>query len=220
MHVMPRKNSGFDANLPANVRYDKRLSSSAKILYAEIRALCNQEGYCWASTKHFEEAHGMSKRSILSMMADLETCGYIVRGRAENGERHITLAEQVQKTAPHGAENCTPPPSPLIYNNTLNMVQGKSKAPPKPTAQFTNHKLVIDPLFLAELRAVFDAALIDRETPKMERWLALNKPKKDYRRFISNWLNNASGDEQRKSTRNNDLQQQPASGLYDKLERL
>ena len=37
---------GFWAVLPAEVRYDKDLPASAKLLYAEISSLSDQLGYC------------------------------------------------------------------------------------------------------------------------------------------------------------------------------
>jgi hypothetical protein len=47
------ENPNYYAILPANVRYDKNLSANAKLLYAEISALSNKDGYSWASNSYF-----------------------------------------------------------------------------------------------------------------------------------------------------------------------
>ncbi len=42
---------GFYAILPATVRYDRRLKSAEKIFYAEITALSDKTGYCYAEQR-------------------------------------------------------------------------------------------------------------------------------------------------------------------------
>ncbi len=43
---------GYWAVLPATVRYDKTLRPNAKLLYAEITALADARGYCWATNSY------------------------------------------------------------------------------------------------------------------------------------------------------------------------
>ena len=62
---------------PANVRYDKGLTANAKLLYGEITALCNQEGYCWASNRYFAELYDSSERTIIRWIQNLEKKGHI-----------------------------------------------------------------------------------------------------------------------------------------------
>lgn len=69
----------YYAIIPANVRYDKNLPANAKLLYGEITALCNEKGYCWASTNYFQELYGVSRVSIQKWIRSLEENGYISR---------------------------------------------------------------------------------------------------------------------------------------------
>ena len=68
---------GYYAILPANIRYDKNITPNAKLLYAEITALCNEKGYCWASNAYFAELYGVSKTSISNWISSLQKNGYI-----------------------------------------------------------------------------------------------------------------------------------------------
>lgn len=65
------------AVLPATVRYDEKLSSSAKLLYAEISALTQKTGYCYAENSYFEQLYSLSERTIIRLIRELEAGGYI-----------------------------------------------------------------------------------------------------------------------------------------------
>lgn len=73
------KDAGFYAILPANIRYDKSLPANTKLLYAEITALCRTEGYCWATTKYFQELFGVDERTIERWIKKLVDKKYIYR---------------------------------------------------------------------------------------------------------------------------------------------
>ena len=90
----------YYAVIPANVRYDDDLPPNAKLLYGEITALCNQNGYCWASNKYFAELYGVSKVSISKWVKALEERGYITtelkrrEGTKEIEHRYITILNE------------------------------------------------------------------------------------------------------------------------------
>lgn len=65
------------AVIPAKVRYDKNLSSTAKLIFAEISALSGKEGYCWASNAYFADLYGCTKDTISRVISELEKYGYI-----------------------------------------------------------------------------------------------------------------------------------------------
>lgn len=75
---------GFDANLPADVRYNSNLSPMAKLLYCEIRALSSKHGFCYAKNKYFEKVFEITDRSIRLLLQQLKENGYIEIFKATN----------------------------------------------------------------------------------------------------------------------------------------
>ena len=96
---MEEKKSYF-AVIPANIRYDESLPPNAKLLYGEITALCNAEGYCWASNKYFAELYGVSVVSISKWISLLADRGYISseivykEGTKQIEGRYITIVNE------------------------------------------------------------------------------------------------------------------------------
>lgn len=67
----------YYANIPATVRYDERLRPNAKLLYGEITALTNREGFCWAGNEYFAELYKVDIKTISRWVSQLEKFGYI-----------------------------------------------------------------------------------------------------------------------------------------------
>lgn len=85
-----KENPNFYAILPANVRYDENLKANEKILYAEITALSNKEGYCYATNSYFADLYGVHKVTISTWISNLKTFGYIkVKNIYEKGSKQI-----------------------------------------------------------------------------------------------------------------------------------
>ena len=74
---------GYWAVLPAAVRYDPQLPPSAKILYAEISALTDQRGFCFASNDYFQKLFQISDRTLQRLFKSLQKHGYI---RIQDGD--------------------------------------------------------------------------------------------------------------------------------------
>ena len=74
---MTRINPNYYAILTANVRYDNRLTDSEKLLYAEITALTEKTGECWATNKYFAELYDVTTVTISRRISKLKDCGYI-----------------------------------------------------------------------------------------------------------------------------------------------
>ena len=65
------------ANIPANVRYDNSLKPMEKLLYAEITALLNKKGYCFASNAYFARLYECDKTTVSRWISNLQKKGYI-----------------------------------------------------------------------------------------------------------------------------------------------
>ena len=63
--------------LTAEVRYDSLLTWFERIMYAELSALANKTGECWASNKWFSDVFKQSTRTITRAITRLSERGYI-----------------------------------------------------------------------------------------------------------------------------------------------
>ena len=87
---------GFYAILPSPVRYDRRLSASEKVFFAEITALSDQCGYCYAG-------NGAAMQRRISPLPDAPHEGAPETEADKNvGERHPVSA---------GDKNVAPTPT-------------------------------------------------------------------------------------------------------------
>ncbi len=85
-----KEKPSYYAILTAEIRYDKNIKPNAKLLYAEITALCNMNGECFASNKYFSELYGKSKTSISIWIKELIANGYIsARYTYKDGTKEI-----------------------------------------------------------------------------------------------------------------------------------
>ena len=105
---------GYYAIIPAGVRYDKQLPQGAKLLYGEITALTNKNGYCWASNDYFAKLYSVSNRTIKSWLKCLEDNSYIHRvvkyknGSKEIEQRFISIAPRSENLTPSAIKSTHP----------------------------------------------------------------------------------------------------------------
>lgn len=94
---------GYYGILPANIRYDKNLKPMEKIMYSELTALSNKNGYCNATNSYFAELYEVSKNTVSLWIGDLEKAGYIKTkliyeyGTKNIKERRIYIANLITK---------------------------------------------------------------------------------------------------------------------------
>lgn len=79
MEYLKKENQkpSFWAVLPASVRYNENIGSTAKLLFAEITALSNIEGYCWASNNYFANLYKISITQVSRLIKELEDNGFL-----------------------------------------------------------------------------------------------------------------------------------------------
>lgn len=94
---------GYYGILPASIRYDKNLKPMEKIMYSELTALSNKNGYCNATNSYFAELYEVNKNTVSLWISDLEKAGYIKTkliyeaGTKNIKERRIYISDPVTK---------------------------------------------------------------------------------------------------------------------------
>ena len=78
------------AIIPYAVRANKNICAESKILFGELAALSQKYGYCYATTTQLAEVKGISPRSILRYLTELEKEEFVVR-KLENKRRKIFI---------------------------------------------------------------------------------------------------------------------------------
>lgn len=120
----------YYAIIPANVRYDNRLPSGAKLLYGEITALCNEKGFCWATNNYFCELYNVDKRTVIRWINELIEYGYLNKVLDNKGkyQRVLSIAGEGDKNVTPHDKNVTPLVTKMSpSNNTMNITDKKIK---------------------------------------------------------------------------------------------
>jgi len=119
--MLIQNQKSYYAIIPANVRYDEDLIPSAKLLYGEITALCNDQGFCWASNKYFSDLYKTNERTIRRWIQSLESKDYI-RVELDKMSRYIYLVKGGQKSPIGGTEMSVKGGQKSPHNNTSNTI--------------------------------------------------------------------------------------------------
>lgn len=73
---MSKIQTSFYAIIPADVRYSD-IPPNAKLLYGEITALCNKEGFCWATNSYFAQLYKVAPTTISDWIRKLRDKGFV-----------------------------------------------------------------------------------------------------------------------------------------------
>lgn len=121
---------GYFAVVPADVRYHKNLCANAKLLYAEITALADRTGICWASNDYFAELYQVDKKTISRWISQLNSYGFIEvkLQKSQGNKRQIGIHKNVHTYTQNNHEVSTKKCIPIrkkvtsinMNNNTIN----------------------------------------------------------------------------------------------------
>ena len=67
----------YYAVIPAEVRYNEKLTANSKLLYGELTALSNKTGYSWAQNKYFGELYSVDTKTVSRWIKQLQDEGFI-----------------------------------------------------------------------------------------------------------------------------------------------
>lgn len=107
-----KRSPTYYAVIPASVRYSK-LKPNAKLLYGEITALSNKEGYCFATNRYFADLYGVTKNTVSLWVSQLNKLGYVSIELIKKGEQ---ITERRLGIIKNDA-------TPNIINNELNIIK-------------------------------------------------------------------------------------------------
>lgn len=110
--------------IPARVRDDHTLRPNAKLLYGELSALVQAEGYCWAWNARLAETLGISKRTVEDLLKQLKERGHIHLEVERDPVTQEVLRRKIWICGPPGT--CVPPPP-----ENRGRVPAKSGGPPR-----------------------------------------------------------------------------------------
>ena len=97
-------NKSYYAIIPANIRYDDDLTPNAKLMYGEITALSNEQGYCYGTNKYFANLYTVSTVSVSNWIKQLNDKEYIrvkymyMPGTTQIKERRIFISTPLKKS--------------------------------------------------------------------------------------------------------------------------
>lgn len=75
--------------IPATVRYDTRLAPAEKLLYGELTALSNKDGFCYAKNRYFADLYNVAVGTVSRWLSNLQKFGYIVIEIIRNNKKEI-----------------------------------------------------------------------------------------------------------------------------------
>ena len=106
--------------IPAEVRYNKKISANEKVLYSEIFTLAQKSGTCFASNGFFADLYGVHKSTISKWISTLKEHKLIkISYNIEGGKVEKRVITPLAPNANPPTPKRQPPLAPNAkYNNT------------------------------------------------------------------------------------------------------
>jgi hypothetical protein len=209
--LSPRQS--FDMVIPGEIRANPNLTRDEKYLYALIRNLTTQKGYCWATNKYLGKEMGVTDRTIKTWIAHLEKEGaiemqYISHGLINRRRIWLTGAYEFKKfiigksaspssgnPLPHDREASFP------YTEERRDLREKDEEGTRKARATASTKISInidkrafEGITQKDLEAwkeKFPNVNLDRELSRCAEW-AISTKRQNYRKSILSWLTNCS----------------------------
>ena len=118
--------------IPAKVRDDRALRPNAKLLYGELSALTQAEGYCWAYNAYLAELFGLSVKTVEALIKQLRDRGHIQVEVERDPETQEVLRRKIWICGPAGI--AVPPPLKIEGENNNNIILTSKDSPYSPPA--------------------------------------------------------------------------------------
>ena len=127
---MTKENPNYYAIIPSFVRYDKDLTPNEKLIYGEITALSNKDGFCWSKNKYFANLYDVTTQTVSRWLKHLEDKGYIHREIIRNEKNQIIKRKifitPINKNVNTSTQKCLDPINKnvkgnITSNNTTSM---------------------------------------------------------------------------------------------------
>lgn len=119
--------------IPAPIRGDQTLTDKAKLLYADLTALSDETGYCWASNNYLAQLYRCGERTISRSISQLADLGFIrveivpSKERTGNIERRIFVGvsgiDKIGRTANFGETGIDKNGETTLYCNSYGITK-------------------------------------------------------------------------------------------------
>lgn len=103
--------------IPATIRYDNRLKANEKLLYGEITALSNKNGYCYAQNKYFAKLYNVTIHTVSQWISHLEKLEYIYLELIRDEKKQIKERRMYIRDNPYVQKNTYP----YVFKSTYPM---------------------------------------------------------------------------------------------------